>query len=94
MMVKIKSRVPQLDGSLVDKVKMENDEPFAYFVPAWISVDERLPETEGSTLICTKGGAVCTARFYPGRGWNGYAGKNAAYWMPLPEPPEVNREES
>lgn len=55
----------------------------------WISVKDRLPETEGSTLICTEKGAVCTARFYPQSGrWNGWAGENARYWMPLPEGPK------
>lgn len=57
-------------------------------IDGWISVDDRLPETDCSTLICTKGGAVCTARYYVRqKGWNAYAGKNAAFWMPLPEPP-------
>ena len=55
----------------------------------WISVRDRLPEKEGSTLICTEKGAVCTARFYPQSGrWNGWSGKNSRYWMPLPEPPK------
>ena len=55
----------------------------------WISVKDFLPEKTGSTLICTKNGAVCTAKYYKGQQkWNGYAGKNAAYWMPLPEPPK------
>ena len=55
----------------------------------WISARDRLPEAEGSTLICTEKGAVCTAKFYPKTGkWNGWAGKNARYWMPLPEGPK------
>lgn len=57
--------------------------------PGWISVKDFLPEKTGSTLICTKNGAVCTAKYYKGQQeWNGYAGGNAAYWMPLPEPPK------
>ena len=57
--------------------------------PTWISVQDRIPEKEGSTLICTDNGSVCTARFYPNGGaWNGSCGKRVKYWMPLPEPPK------
>lgn len=63
-------------------------------VSGWVSVKERLPDEDGSTLICTKNGKVCTARFYKRQGgWNAYAGRNAAYWKPLPEPPkEVSKD--
>lgn len=58
-------------------------------VSGWVSVKDRLPDEDGSTLICTKNGKVCTARFYKRQGgWNAYAGRNAAYWKPLPEPPK------
>lgn len=57
-------------------------------VNEWKPVSDPPKET-GSTLICTATGAVCTAKYYAGSGtWNGYAGKNAAYWMPLPQPPK------
>ena len=55
----------------------------------WIPVEERLPERDCSTLICTGTGRVCQARFYTEpKKWNGIAGKHAKYWMPLPLPPE------
>lgn len=58
-------------------------------VSGWVSVRDRMPDEDGSTLICTKNGRVCTARFYKHQGgWNAYAGRNAAYWMPLPTPPK------
>ena len=58
-------------------------------IGGWVSVKDRMPDEDGSTLICKKNGKVCTARFYKQQGgWNAYAGRNAAYWMPLPEPPE------
>ena len=58
-------------------------------VSKWINVKDRLPDEDGSTLICTKNGKVCTARFYKRQGWwNAYAGRNAEYWMPLPKPPK------
>ena len=56
-------------------------------VSGWVSVKDGLPDEDGSTLICTKNGKVCTARFYKRQGgWNAYAGRNAEYWMPLPKP--------
>lgn len=55
----------------------------------WVRVDDRLPDGTCSTLICTETGAVCQARYYaPARKWSGYAGKNAVWWMPLPEGPK------
>jgi len=57
---------------------------------SWISTKERIPDEDCSTLVCTESGKVCTARFYAAtRKWNGYAGKSAKYWMPLPAPPDV-----
>lgn len=56
----------------------------------WISVEERLPETEGKYLVCTANGMVYIEWFiddycdgHPS--WGHYA---VTHWMPLPEPPK------
>lgn len=53
---------------------------------AWISVVDRLPEREGSYIICTERGAVCTAHFWErSRRFSGRYLK-VTHWMPLPPP--------
>lgn len=57
----------------------------------WISANDRLPEKNGSYLVCSaKTGKVYTAHFYvDGQIWSGVSSnKYICYWMPLPEPPE------
>lgn len=67
----------------------------------WISVEERLPETEGWYLVYTapdkKHRSVNKAEFFKGFEWNNFepywhgAGgnlSNVTHWMPLPEPPK------
>lgn len=68
----------------------------------WISVTERLPESDKHVLVCGPRSGICVARpFMPV--WTGHwtgdpktiwwtkvgTGKyvSAVYWMPLPEPP-------
>ena len=57
----------------------------------WISVDERLPETEGKYLVCTTNGNIGVGSFidYYGKGtrlcFDCWA---VTHWMPLPEPPK------
>lgn len=81
-----KSQSSRYDDYWDDVIERLDSQPT---ISGWVSVKDRVPEEDGSTLICTKNGRVCTARFYKHQGgWNAYAGKNAAYWMPLPEPPE------
>lgn len=59
------------------------------WIQVWIPVSKRLPDHNCSTLICTENGKVCQTRFYPEKkGWNGFAGKKAKYWMYLPDPPK------
>lgn len=61
--------------------------------PKWISVKERLPDSNDMVLICDKFG-VGLAWFERHRGknlyWNSDTGiiKNVTHWMPLPEPPK------
>lgn len=59
-----------------------------YFEEEWRRVSEYLPPKSGSYIICTKNGAVCTAHFYERDGkFSSPAGKNAEFWMFLPESP-------
>lgn len=56
----------------------------------WVDAEKQPPTEEGSYLVCTKNGAVTTARYYspcairPAE-WQG--NRDVAYWMPMPEPP-------
>lgn len=56
-------------------------------VPRWIPVTERLPETAGSYIVCTKSGGVAKVNFYPELG---RSQRIFTHWMPLPEPPETD----
>ena len=60
----------------------------------WISAKERLPEEAGNYIIRLANGTVKMAEFRKGK-YNRYFhnGKTATHWMPLPEPPEVNKNE-
>lgn len=57
----------------------------------WISVKDRLPEKDGRVLVCY-GKAVFIANFVGGVWYeNPFYQRpvKVSYWMPLPEPPEV-----
>ena len=55
----------------------------------WISVEERLPETSGSYIVCTNKGSVITAHYYAdAKRFSAPFGKNVVYWMPLPIAPK------
>lgn len=61
----------------------------------WTDAERQLPAEDGSYLVCTKNGAVTTARYYTAKAlpcgvnrpaeWQG--NRDVAYWMPMPEPP-------
>ena len=68
----------------------------------WIPVSERLPEKEGTYIVRTTTGAVTTARFYEEWDMTNCRGdfikhveakfhRNATHWMPLPEPPAIDK---
>lgn len=63
----------------------------------WISVDERLPEKDGSYLVHSgKSNTVYAAHFWKRDGrWSGKS-KNLfiAHWMPMPELPERSNNET
>ena len=79
-----------------DVFKAIHDAPTIDAVPVmhdkWISIKDRLPQADGSYLICTNRGAVCTSHYYTGANYfSAPSGKNAIYWMPLPEPPKEEK---
>lgn len=61
----------------------------------WVNAEKQPPAKEGSYLVCTKNGAVTTARYYTEKTlpcgvqrpaeWQG--NRDVAFWMPMPEPP-------
>ena len=60
----------------------------------WISVQDRLPEKDGGALVCY-GKAVFIARFVGGVWYENFLYQlpvKVSYWMPLPEPPEVEEQ--
>ena len=76
-------------GGLRYALRIIEQAPVESAAPGWVSVKDRLPGETGSYIICTANHAVCTARYYAKSGlFNGVAGRHAAYWMPLPEPPK------
>lgn len=62
----------------------------------WISVYERLPETETPVIIFTKKGTYYVGYYYKGAVNPGFTGfysngckRDATHWMPLPEHPKM-----
>ena len=65
----------------------------------WVDAEKQQPTEEGSYLVCTKNGAVTTARYYTAKithcgarrpaEWQG--NRDVAYWMPMPEPPTASQ---
>lgn len=58
--------------------------------PAWIRVEDRLPELFCSVIVCRKDGKVEAGQKDVGDWWRVYGTriKTVSYWMPLPEPPK------
>lgn len=60
----------------------------------WISVKDRLPDTQHIMLVCTKNRngvpKIAMASYHDGFGWCGSGGRwgNVTHWMPLPETPK------
>lgn len=57
----------------------------------WIAMADKLPPEEGSYIVCTKFGAVCTAHFNVKTGRWGHSMYGVTHWMPLPKAPEKGR---
>ena len=59
----------------------------------WISVKDRLPETEDHVLCCTqskKGDQNIVRGYYRQDGiWVSGMNSNVTHWMPLPDPPAI-----
>ncbi|MCM1439176.1 MAG: DUF551 domain-containing protein [Roseburia sp.] len=70
----------------VDRLHKEN---FWLTKPAdagWIDMAVELPPKEGSYLVCTERGAVCTAHYWERHQRFSGRGLQVTHWMPLPEP--------
>lgn len=55
--------------------------------PRWIAMADKLPPEDGSYIVCTKLGAVCTATFNAKLGRWGHSMYGVTHWMPLPKAP-------
>lgn len=60
----------------------------------WISVDERLPETNKKVLVCYSNGSMDIAKYIRADGlefWFEETNftKTITHWMPLPKPPKM-----
>lgn len=53
----------------------------------WIPMSDRHPPTDGSYIIHTAKGAVCTAHYWGREKRFSGRGIQATHWMPLPKPP-------
>ena len=60
-------------------------------VQEWVSVEDRLPDKPMKCLVYTKRGDCCgyDILYYNQGFYSQY--DNVTHWMPLPEPPEVGR---
>lgn len=54
----------------------------------WISVTDRLPETNDSVLVLHKNRHVCTNAWLKKAWWIDYGRNPITHWMPFPEPPK------
>ena len=64
-------------------------------MPKWISVKERMPETEGKYIVCTAKSSVYCTKFksYGDIGvFKTDMNTHITHWMPLPDAPEVEDE--
>lgn len=67
-------------------------------VQEWISVDDRLPEYEGTYLVYTEIGSIYASHFYTKKRfasgyvreaqWSQRGTVKVTHWMPLPKPPK------
>lgn len=64
-------------------------------MPKWISVKERMPETEGKYIVCTAKSSVYCTKF---KGCGGIGvfktdmNTHITHWMPMPDAPDVDDE--
>lgn len=74
-------RRKNLDAADLIEAQAAEIEKLKAQVPRWIPVEERLPETAGSYIVCTKSGGVVKVNFYPELG---RFQRIFTHWMPLP----------
>ena len=88
----VKDLTKQFDYNTVAK---DLYELYGWRKQEWISVDERLPDKEGTYLTYTDKDKMLMDIFciYPSHGTEFWVGGNGkvTHWMPLPPPPKENK---
>lgn len=84
--------------SCLDYVIAEGLYTAGYRKQKWISVDERLPDTNEKVLVCYSNGSMDVAKYIRADGyafWFEEATffRNITHWMPLPEAPKGGKAE-
>ena len=90
--IEIKLDNPNFGDLIVDEINNANQRIAELEAQQrWIPVSERLPENSDWVLGLYDGYRVTSPIYYDVEyGWA--CGETPDYWMPLPEPPEVNNE--
>lgn len=73
-------------GPCAEKVLAAAADMLEQDAPGWISVKDRLPESNERVLAYFLGTRDSEAVILPSKGWA--VNKFVSYWMPLPEPPK------
>lgn len=75
------------------------DGSLGYEFNKWVSVEDMLPDENGTYLVVGKSNSVHTAHFYKEHTINGktfsahFSNRYVRYWQPLPQPPAESEAE-
>lgn len=70
----------------IDRLHKENFWLTAPKGSEWIALADKRPPMEGSYLVCTERGAVCTAHYWERNQRFSGRGLRVTHWMPMPKP--------
>ena len=83
----------QIANTVINTILEEDRKANSLGESAWISVEDRLPDKEGTYLTYTDKEKTIIDVFciYPSHGTKFWVGGNGkvTHWMPLPEPPKM-----